>query len=182
MKVLDLQCQAGHRFEAWFGSEADFQSQMAQAMVACPMCGDVHVTKLLSAPRLNLTTNRKELVAPQINGISRDGVASEAPAAGNAPVASQTGAMVSAAAGSGAGDASLQQLHAAWLALSRELMARSEDVGTEFAEQARKMHYGEIEERAIRGKTSLDEARALQEEGIAVMPLAIPDGANTTLH
>ena len=182
MKVLDLRCQSGHRFEAWFGSEADFQSQMAQAMVACPMCGDVHVTKLLSAPRLNLTTKRKDPDASQIKPLARDGVASEAQKPGNALIASQTEALVSAATGSGAGDASLQQLHAAWLALSRELMARSEDVGTAFAEQARQMHYGEIEERSIRGKTSLDEARALHEEGIAVLPLAIPDGANTTLH
>ena len=61
-------------------------------------------------------------------------------------------------------------------------MAHTEDVGSQFAAEARKMHYGETEERAIRGQTSLDEVRALHEEGIDVLPLAIPEGSNSTLH
>ncbi|MFY7906729.1 MAG: DUF1178 family protein, partial [Burkholderiaceae bacterium] len=60
MKVLDLQCGQQHVFEGWFGSEDDFQSQLARGMVACPMCGDAAVTKKLSAPRLNLNTSRGE--------------------------------------------------------------------------------------------------------------------------
>ena len=54
MKVLDLQCAHHHAFEGWFASEHDFQSQLARGLVACPMCDDTAVTKLLSAPRLNL--------------------------------------------------------------------------------------------------------------------------------
>ena len=186
MKVLDLQCQMGHRFEAWFGSEADFQDQHAQGMVACPLCGDAQVSKLLSAPRLNLTTTRKDKGAPSSGpSLTHSGPdTSGAPGASGSSGGSSAGApaVLSAAAGAGAGDATLQQLQAAWLALSRELVARSEDVGTQFADEARKMHYGEVEERAIRGQTSMEEARALHEEGIAILPLAIPDGASTTLH
>ena len=55
MKVLDLQCAQGHGFEGWFGSEDDFQSQQARALVQCPLCGDASISKKLSAPRLNLS-------------------------------------------------------------------------------------------------------------------------------
>ena len=57
MKVFDLQCANRHAFEGWFGSEDDYQSQHARAMVACPFCGNQEVTKKLSAPRLNLSGN-----------------------------------------------------------------------------------------------------------------------------
>ena len=54
MKVLDLQCAQQHSFEGWFGSEADFQDQLGRGLVECPLCGDIAVSKMLSAPRLNL--------------------------------------------------------------------------------------------------------------------------------
>ena len=43
-----------------------------------------------------------------------------------------------------------------------------------FAEEARRMHYGETDERAIRGQATREEAQSLVEEGIAVMPLPVP--------
>ena len=55
MKVLDLRCTHGHRFEGWFGSEDELVAQLEQARVECPLCGDTAVTRLPSAPRLNLT-------------------------------------------------------------------------------------------------------------------------------
>ena len=54
MKVLDLQCRQGHVFEGWFASEDDFQGQKQRGLVQCPLCGDDHIEKRLSAPRLNL--------------------------------------------------------------------------------------------------------------------------------
>lgn len=65
-------------------------------------------------------------------------------------------------------------LTAAWLELSRRIVANTQDVGDRFAEEARRMHYGETEERAIRGKTTLDEANALVEEGIEILPIVLP--------
>ena len=56
MKVLNLQCSAQHAFEGWFASEDDFQQQLARRLVACPFCSDSAITKMLSAPRLNLTS------------------------------------------------------------------------------------------------------------------------------
>ena len=151
MKVLYLGCQHGHVFEGWFASEDDFQSQKARALVLCPMCGDSHIDKRLSAPRLNL------------------GAAAPAPASSSSPPAAPAAA-------------SPQAQHAAWLRMAREVIARTEDVGERFADEARRMHHGEIEERAIRGKASVADAVALLEEGIGVLPLPISDSSKETLQ
>jgi hypothetical protein len=71
---------------------------------------------------------------------------------------------------------------AAWLALTKRILANTDDVGEKFAEEARKIHYGEIDERSIRGKASLDETQALMEEGIAVMPLFVPEALKGPLQ
>ncbi len=157
MKVLDLNCQHGHVFEGWFGSEDDFQSQRARALVQCPMCGDTHIDKRRSAPRLNL-------VAP-------------------APAAAAAAAAAAPASSAAPPDTpSHQALQAAWLRASRELIAQTEDVGTRFAHEARRMHQGEIAARAIRGQASVEDAVALLEEGIGVLPLALADAAKKTLQ
>ncbi len=72
--------------------------------------------------------------------------------------------------------AAVSSLQAAWLEVSRKILANTDDVGTQFAEEARKIHYGEIPERGIRGQASVAETESLIEEGIAVMPLLLPEG------
>ena len=146
MKVLDLQCAQQHGFEGWFGSEEDFQDQLGRGLVECPLCGDASVTKLLSAPRLNLGSARE--AAP-----SQEVVA--------------------------APDKTMQ---AAWMKMVRHVMANTEDVGARFPEEARRIHYGESEERGIRGQASPDETQALIEEGIGVLPLPIPKGLKEPLQ
>lgn len=157
MKVLDLQCRQGHVFEGWFGSEDDFQSQKQQGLIHCPLCADGFVEKRLSAPRLNLG--------------AREAVASEL--ATHRTVASDVPAQV---------EALEPALQAAWLQLARKVIASTEDVGSRFAQEARRMHYGEVEDRAIRGQATPDEAVQLLEEGIAVMPLPLPAVAKETLQ
>ena len=158
MKVLNLQCAHQHDFEGWFGSEDDFQSQLARGLVECPLCGDRQITKQLSAPRLNLSTSRgeREVSAPK------------------AEVTSPTAAPVPAPA-SDVTSMSPAQVQAAWLQAVQHVMANTEDVGSRFAEEGRKMHYGESEERGIRGQATPEQTRDLLEEGISVMPLPIPD-------
>jgi hypothetical protein len=73
-------------------------------------------------------------------------------------------------------------LQAAWMEVSRQIVANTDDVGTQFAEEARKIHYGEIPERGIRGQASADETKSLIEEGIAVMPLLLPEGLKGQLQ
>ena len=68
-----------------------------------------------------------------------------------------------------------QAMQAAWMAMARRVLATTDDVGSDFAEEARKIHYGEVKERGIRGQASRAETEALIEEGIAVMPLPLPE-------
>ncbi|MBX3586819.1 MAG: DUF1178 family protein [Ramlibacter sp.] len=75
-----------------------------------------------------------------------------------------------------------RDLQAAWLKTVREVLARTEDVGDRFAEEARRMHYGETDERGIRGQASREEAEALIDEGIGVMPLPLPKALKDPLH
>jgi hypothetical protein len=165
MKVLDLQCRHGHVFEGWFGSEDDFQSQRERGLVQCPMCADSHIEKRLSAPRLNLGAT-----AP---------AAAPANAAGYALAPRQDGGAGRSAIETGVLPPALQ---AAWLELARKIVAQTEDVGDRFAQEARRMHHGEVQERAIRGHATPDEAVQLLEEGIAVMPLPLPPAAKETLQ
>ncbi len=163
MKVLDLQCLQGHAFEGWFSSEDDFQTQLAGGMLTCPMCGEAEVAKLPSAPRLNLSGATQAPVAPQ---------RPEAP--GAAPRQNQASTDVAALPP--------QALQAAWLHMVRRVMANTEDVGQRFAEEARRMHYGEAEARGIRGQATAEQTGELLDEGIAVMPLPVPDGFKDTLQ
>ncbi|WCM20908.1 DUF1178 family protein [Paraburkholderia bryophila] len=133
MKVLDLQCPHGHRFEGWFASAEDFESQQSRKLVECPICGANEVSRLPSAPRLNLSG------------------ASEA----KAPAAAS-------------------DMQARVMRALREVLEKTENVGDRFAEEARRIHYNEAPARNIRGVTSREDAKALVEEGIEVMPLPVP--------
>lgn len=153
MKVLDLQCAQGHAFEGWFASDDDFVAQQEKALVQCPLCADATITKKLSAPRLNLSSVRGDQSEPLLE--------------------SQTLALDATQA--------LDPM-AAWLHMSRKLMEHTTDVGERFAEEARKIHYGEVPEHAIRGQASAKETRELLDEGIPVLPLLLPEGAKGSLQ
>jgi hypothetical protein len=140
MKVLDLRCGHEHPFEGWFASEDDYVSQRERGLVECPLCGDKDITRLPSAPRLNVSGARE----PQ-------------PAAAARP-AKEIGVTV----------------QAAWLRAVQHVLSNTDDVGDRFAEEARRIHYGETDERAIRGQATPDEAQSLRDEGIEVMALPIP--------
>ena len=140
MKVLNLRCPHDHRFEGWFASDDDFQSQDERGLVECPLCGDKAITRLPSAPRLNVSNLRQ--------------VAVEQPSA-QAQIRAQ------------------MQSH--WVRAVRHMMANTEDVGERFPEEARRIHYGEVEERGIRGQASRADADALREEGIEVVAVPVPE-------
>lgn len=166
MLVLNLSCEFGHGFEGWFGSGEDFETQLASGQLSCPVCQSRQVRRMPSAPRLNVAHLRGD-VAPAPSS------------AGELPDVSARGA----AAGSDGSDAAvLAQLMQAWQQVSRVIAAQSEDVGQRLAEEARRIHYGESEERPIRGVASLDESQALREEGIELLPLLLPDAAKGPLQ
>ncbi|WP_278652846.1 DUF1178 family protein [Pandoraea pnomenusa] len=153
MKVFDLRCAQEHTFEGWFGSEDDYLSQQARGLVACPVCGDTAVARMPSAPRLNLSGATSRTDAVPA-GDARQPAASEAHRA-------------------------LQTL---WTKAVRHVIANTEDVGNQFAEEARRIHYQEAPERNIRGTASREEAEALAEEGIDIMALPLPDSVKETLQ
>jgi hypothetical protein len=68
------------------------------------------------------------------------------------------------------------ELQTGWLMAVKQVLTNTEDVGDAFVEQARRMHYGETPERAIRGSASPQQAQELAEEGIEVLPLLLPAG------
>ena len=155
MKVLNLQCAHQHEFEGWFGSEDDYTSQLARGLVSCPMCGDVHIQKKLSAPRLNLRSGRQDAEAPAANQVAMSNH-------GTNP--------------------DLAAMQARIMQALREVMANTEDVGERFADEARAMHHGEAEHRQIRGQASPQEALELMEEGIEVIALPTIPGIKETLQ
>lgn len=141
MKVIDLRCASGHGFEGWFASEDDFLQQNGRGLVECPLCADRSITRLPSAPRLNLSGARE--------------------AAPPSPPARPA--------------ADLQaDMHGVWMQAVRQLMASTEDVGERFAEEARRIHYGETPQRGIRGQTTPDQREALADEGIEVVSIPVP--------
>ena len=147
MIVFNLGCDKGHRFDGWFGSSDDYVSQCERGLLECPVCGDKRITKLLSAPRLNLNV-----------GSGAEGESKQPE--NNLPVAAEA--------------AERARMLAAQTEFYRQLrlmLEKSDDVGERFAEEARKIHYKEVEPRQIHGVTSREEAVELLEEGVSVLPL-----------
>ena len=60
MKVIDLRCSSGHRFEGWFANEEDFLDQNGRGLIDCPLCADKVIARMPSAPRLNLSGAREQ--------------------------------------------------------------------------------------------------------------------------
>ena len=156
MKVLDLRCGGGHAFEGWFASEDDYLSQRERGLLDCPVCGNAEVMRLPSAPRLNLSGAR----AP-------DPARTSEPAGGAAPAPASASVTQLAVHGSAA---------QRFVDAVAELLRNTQDVGPRFAEEARRIHYGESEAKAIRGQTTPQEREALADEGIEVftLPAGLP--------
>lgn len=164
-----LSCDSGHSFESWFPSSDSYDEQARAGLVTCPFCDSPRVAKQIMAPSLGRAA---ALPAPV-----------EAPDAPG-PGASGPSSPVSAAPPPAEGPVSLvsepeRQLRAMIRALHEQVARTADHVGRDFAAEARRMHYGETEQRAIYGEASLTEARSLLEEGITVQPLpALPDDRN----
>jgi hypothetical protein len=139
MIVYSLLCAEAHEFEAWFRNSAAFDEQAAAGAIACPMCGDTHIRKALMAPAIRPSS---KAAAKPIE---------EAIAAPTPQEADQ---------------------QAAAMQLLREMRRKIESdcdyVGDNFAEEARKIHYGEVEAHGIYGESSEADREALAEEGIEV--------------
>ena len=172
MKVLNLQCGGMHTFEGWFGSEEDYQSQRERGLVACPLCADTEVRKLPSAPRLNLGAAEPRQSKPVSQELSSAITGAVTPST-NLPT--QPTAETVASNLAQVHPEAAEMVQEAWMKMVKHVIANTEDVGQNFADEARKIHYGESEERNIRGQASVEETKDLLEEGIDVLPLPVPD-------
>lgn len=160
-----LRCERGHQFESWFQDSASFDRQVRRKLVACPNCDSTKVKKAIMAPQVT----RKGRSAHQRAREERlDSVTPQGPVASAAAQASA--ALMTPEA---------SELRAKLKELRDYIRTSADNVGEQFPEQARKMHYGEIKPRAIYGEASPDEARALVEEGVDVLPVPLlPDDRN----
>ena len=155
-----LACDQGHAFESWFQNSAAYDKQVKRGLVTCPVCNSAKVDKALMTPRIAGARKRGDEPAPA--------PPPEAPAA--APEAPAPVAMVSPQE---------RELRSKLKELREHLVKNADHVGKKFPEEARKMHYGEIEHRSIYGEASPDQAKELHEEGIEFHPLPVlPDERN----
>lgn len=178
MLVLNLACEAGHAFEGWFASATDFESQQERGLLSCPLCNSATVRRMPSAPRLNLSS------AAEPKGVkgAKGAMAAETAKAGGARVA-ETPPSLPAGTSLPEGVPPIAiELQKQVMQAVRTLMAKTEDVGDRFATEARRIHYGEAEERGIRGRATPDEARELADEGIDIVALPVPDALKDPLQ
>lgn len=151
-----LECSQGHGFDGWFRSGADFDGQAEKGLVTCPVCGSVTVGRALMTPAVR--PSRKAAAEPQAQPVAA------APAAEALPVAA---------------DPRRAAMMAALKALKAKITAEADYVGPAFAEEARKIHYGEADARGIWGEASGEDVRGLIDEGIEVHALPVlPDERN----
>jgi hypothetical protein len=155
MISFDLKCIHGHVFEGWFRSSRDYEDQRGKRQVICPVCGNADVAKAVMAPAVAAKGNRRGQV--------------EAPA------------QVSMTSGS-PDQAKLEEMLGALARAQAEMLEKSQWVGDKFADQARAMYYGEVEQAPIHGTTNAREARAMMEEGVPVAPLIVPVAPPESTH
>jgi hypothetical protein len=156
----NLRCERGHAFESWFQSSAAYESQEKRQLVNCPACGSAKVERAIMAPQI----------------VGKKGRESVEPAPAPAPAASTD---VTAPTSTPLMMAQERELRAKLKELRDHIVKNADNVGERFPNEARKMHYGDIEHRPIYGEASPDEARSLIEEGVEVSPLPVlPDDRN----
>jgi hypothetical protein len=148
-----LHCDKDHSFESWFQSSSAYDSQVKRKLVTCPVCGSAKVEKAIMAPQI----------------VGKKGRDNPAPAPVEAAAPEATPLMMTQE----------RELRAKLKELRDHIVKTADNVGERFPNEARKMHYGDIEHRPIYGEASPEEARALIDEGVEVAPLPVlPEDRN----
>jgi len=150
MILYRLRCAGGHEFESWFKDSKTYERQEKKSLIGCPVCGEAKVERALMAPRLGKS------------GKGRGGEEKPVEAQANVPVPAPSPPQQMAALTR----SMPPELREALLKVREHVEKNCEHVGDKFAEEARKIHYGESDKRGIYGETSEEEAQALAEEGI----------------
>ena len=151
MILYRLRCSQGHEFDSWFKDSKTYERQEKKSLIGCAVCGDSKVARAIMAPRIGKKGGVTEIEAP----------AATAPAPTPMPEQQQAQQQMAAMARH-----MPKELREALLKVRAEVEKNCEHVGPKFADEARKIHYGESDKRGIYGETSDEEAEALAEEGI----------------
>ena len=153
----NLRCDRGHAFESWFQSSSAYESQEKRKLVSCPACGSTKVERAIMAPQI-------------VSKKSKDSTAPSPPAASTEIAAPASTPLLMAQE---------RELRAKLKELRDHITKNADNVGERFPNEARKMHYGDIEHRPIYGEASPEEARSLIDEGVEVSPLPVlPEDRN----
>jgi hypothetical protein len=150
----NLRCERGHAFESWFQSSSAYEAQEKRKLVSCPVCGSAKVERAIMAPQI-VSQKRRDRAEP-------------APAPATTEVAAPTSTPLLMA--------QERELRVKLKELRDHIVKNADNVGERFPNEARKMHYGDIEHRPIYGEASPDEARSLIEEGVEVTPMPVLPG------
>ncbi|MFZ5784794.1 MAG: DUF1178 family protein [Pseudomonadota bacterium] len=146
MILYRLRCSKGHEFESWFKDSKTYERQEKKSLIGCPACGDAKVARAPMAPRLGKGGKKAD---------------AEVAVPGAPPTPSPEQQQMAALARH-----MPKELREALLKVRAEVEKNCEHVGDKFAEEARKIHYGESDKRGIYGETTEEEAQSLAEEGI----------------
>ena len=153
-----LRCERKHTFESWFQDSSTYDAQVARKLVSCPVCSSVKIEKAIMAPRI-VSKKGRERAEP----VPATAAPAESPASGSTPLLM----------------AQERELRTKLKELRDHIVKNTDNVGEQFPNEARKMHYGDIEHRPIYGEASPEEARSLIDEGIEVSPLPVlPEDRN----
>ena len=155
MILYRLRCSKGHEFDSWFKDSKSYERQEKKSLIGCAVCGDVKVARAIMAPNVATKGNKKKSGVPAVQAPAPQ------PTAADQPVQQQAEQTMAAMARH-----MPKELREALLKVRAEVEKSCEHVGPKFAEEARKIHYGESDKKGIYGETTDEEAEALAEEGI----------------
>ncbi|MEK7687163.1 MAG: DUF1178 family protein [Pseudomonadota bacterium] len=151
MILYRLRCAKGHEFDSWFKDGKTYERQEKRSLIGCPACGNAKITRAPMAPRIGKGGGKRtEMPVEQVAGTPAEAAPAVAP---DSQVAALARAMP-------------KEMREALVKLREQVEKNLEPVGEKFAEEARKIHYGESDKRGIYGQTTDEEAEALAEEGI----------------
>lgn len=167
MISYNLTCAFGHRFEGWFSSSSDFDDQQARGLVACPICDNTVISKALMTPNVTAKSNQKTSPSAAMTSIEQAAVEQAAQERAVMPAAAPSGPALPPQISPQMKEAAAH-LMAEMRKVQTTIESQCDDVGDGFAEEARKIHYGESKPRGIYGRTTDAEAEDLLDEGIEI--------------
>jgi hypothetical protein len=140
-----LSCDGGHEFESWFQNGGAYEAQSKSGLIHCPICQTPRVAKAIMAPALAYHGRNEDVPAPAV------------------PVEPSTKVALI--------DDRDRELRTLIEDVRKRILEHTDNVGARFADEARRIHDGLAPDRAIHGQATSEEARALIEEGIAILPI-----------